>query len=314
MRNRIRVRVVESREHRRVEIALHRRVVRGELVDSIWMLGAVAEDDLHQLRRSALQALQVRGVLAELEQRLGPHSARQLRVSSLVRERAELARMLDTQEEVGAAEPAAIEERRLVDDVVAGAHRGERLGLERLQLGSRARVAVLTVLERLDAQAARGERLEVVPLVSGAEVREHLAQRGGIANDLLAGSHAPLQRHEMAACQVVAEIGGGVHRTAVREEAHQRSILARRRPRSRAIGRLSCRPPVRGVCSTLSGVGGTNAGARSSWSVRAVANSSARRAISACARARYCPSPSVTFVGSMATAWRGAATGACRVG
>ena len=57
--DRIRVRI-SRHKHRGFEIALHRRVVRGELVDPIRMLGAVAENDLHPVRCRSLQSLEMR--------------------------------------------------------------------------------------------------------------------------------------------------------------------------------------------------------------------------------------------------------------
>jgi len=82
------------------------------------------------------------------------------------------------------------------------------------------RVPVATVLEGLDLQPSRPKRVEMVLLVTGAKVRQHLAERRGIAGDLLAGGHPTLQRDQVAAGEVVAEVGRGVHRTAVGEKPH----------------------------------------------------------------------------------------------
>src|SRR5207249_6274460 len=82
---------------------------------------AVAEHQVHTLGLAALHASQQLGVERRLEQRRGLGAACELGVDGLVAERA------DALEEVRVAEPAAIEERGLVDNVGARAH-----GLERL--------------------------------------------------------------------------------------------------------------------------------------------------------------------------------------
>jgi hypothetical protein len=242
--DRVRVRLVETLEQRRVEIALDGRVVCGELIETVGVLGPVTEDDVHRLRRCSLQPLEMCRVLAQLQQRLGADPARELGVRCLVGEPPPGARRVDTHEEVRTAEPAAVEECRLVDDVIAVTHRLDGLGLEGAEVRRRARIPITAVFEGLDPQPALGERLEVVLLVSGAETREHLAERRGIARNLLACGNAPLERDEVAACEIVAEVGRRVDGTPVLEEPHQRSILARRRPRSRGNGRRSWRTAV----------------------------------------------------------------------
>ena len=75
---------------------------------------------------AALEARDLLGVEAELEQEVGLDAARELRVGDLVAPGAEVGRaVVYAQEEVGVAAPAVVEEGALVDDLGAGAHRGE---------------------------------------------------------------------------------------------------------------------------------------------------------------------------------------------
>ena len=180
-------------------------------------------------------------VLAQLENRLGADATRELRVGGRICPRPPRTRRLDAEQEVGAAHPAAVKKCGLVDDVVPLAHRRDGVGFERAQFGRGAGIPVALILERPDPQPLRPERVEVTLLVRGAEGGEDLAERGPIARYRLSGRDPPLQGHEVTAGQVVAQVGGRVHRTAVLEESHQRTILARGRVRSRASGRVSWR-------------------------------------------------------------------------
>ena len=168
-------------EHGQLEIALHGCVVRGELVHAISMLGAVAEDHVHLHRRGSLEPLQVRRVFAELEDRLGTDPPGKLRVCRLVAPSPSGAGRVHAKQKVGAAHPASVEERRLVNDVIPLAHRCKGVGLESEQLLSRTRVAVALILERLDAQTPGSKCVEMALLVPGTKVRKHLAQRGPVA-------------------------------------------------------------------------------------------------------------------------------------
>ncbi len=97
---------------------------------------AVAGDHVHLLGGDALEALDLLGVRAHLEEGGGLHPAGELGVGDLVGPGAEVrARALDLQEEVGVAAPATVEEGGLVDDVGAGLHGGEGLGLGVVELG-----------------------------------------------------------------------------------------------------------------------------------------------------------------------------------
>ena len=119
MLDRIGIRGVLIDEHRRFEVGFHACVIGGELVDAIWMLDTVAEDHLHRRWCGSLQPRDVRRVLAQLEDRLGADSARELRIRRFVSPPPARARRVHAQQEVGSAHPAPVEERRLVDDVVA---------------------------------------------------------------------------------------------------------------------------------------------------------------------------------------------------
>ena len=117
-----------ARGERRLEPLFHEPVV-GRVIGEPIAFGLkvmVRRDDVRFLRLAALQALEQARVHAELEDRARACLRRELRVRDLVRPVAEIARARDLAQEIGAAVPAVVGERRLVDDVRAGAHRGER--------------------------------------------------------------------------------------------------------------------------------------------------------------------------------------------
>src|SRR6185503_13138551 len=82
---------------------------------------AAAEGDVHPLRLAPLDPRELVHVRADLEERARLRGARELGVHDLVAPGPESARHLHAYEEVRVAEPAAVEERGLVDDVVAAA-------------------------------------------------------------------------------------------------------------------------------------------------------------------------------------------------
>ncbi len=90
--------------------------------------GAAAQDDVHPCRFEPLDLAQLLRVRAELEHGARLCLSRQLGVGDLVAPRAQCGRGVDAQQEVGVAAPPAVEERGLVDDVVATVERLERLG------------------------------------------------------------------------------------------------------------------------------------------------------------------------------------------
>ena len=102
-----------------------------------------AEDDVQELRPPPLDRRQLLDVRADLEDGAGLHVAGELGVGDLVVPGAEGARRLarrvvHAEQEVGVAAPGPVEERGLVDDVRAGAHRRDRLGGRRLAQARRA--------------------------------------------------------------------------------------------------------------------------------------------------------------------------------
>ena len=107
-------------------------VVGAELLGPEGLLGQVAEQDVDARGREALDRRDPLAVEAELEDVGGLRVPRELRVERLVAPRAEVGGRVDAEEEVGDAAPAVADERRLVDDLDAGAHR--LLGLARAAL------------------------------------------------------------------------------------------------------------------------------------------------------------------------------------
>ena len=92
---------------------------------------------MHPLGLAPLDARELLHVRADLEQRRGLDVAGELGVHDLVAPLAEVAGTLDPDQEVRAAEPAAVEERGLVDDVVAASHGLDRRRAARHSFASR---------------------------------------------------------------------------------------------------------------------------------------------------------------------------------
>jgi hypothetical protein len=93
---------------------------------------AAPEHDVHLRWPNALQPFELLDVRAHLEHGAGLDVASELRVGNLVvprpPDRCVLGPLcLDPEQEVGMAEPASVEEGRLVDDVGPGPHGGDRL-------------------------------------------------------------------------------------------------------------------------------------------------------------------------------------------
>ena len=126
--------------------------------------GAAAEGDVEPLGTDALDAFELVHVRADLEDRARLDVARELGVRHLVVVRAPARRAfgrIDPEEEVGVAAERAVEERRLVDDVVARGHGIDRRCRGRAEL-------VATVRDRpirldLDGDSALGAQVREVP-------------------------------------------------------------------------------------------------------------------------------------------------------
>ena len=167
-RIRIRDRGRRAAEDPGLEARLDRPVVGRVVGDPVGMADAVAGDDVHRLRRDALELLQAIRIRAHLEEgrRLDPPG--ELRVGDLVAPVAEIAGAVDSEEEVRVATPSAVEEGCLEDHVATGAHRGNCLFLGRPELGRRLRVASLDLVDGAALRPERGEMrrlvLEAAPL------------------------------------------------------------------------------------------------------------------------------------------------------
>src|SRR5262249_44067996 len=95
--------------------------------EAVRVLAAVAEDEVHGTRFSALNLRKEIRVKAKLDEELRLRGARELGVDGLVAPAPERGGRLDSAQEVGAAKkgtrPRRRHESRLEDDVVALAHR-----------------------------------------------------------------------------------------------------------------------------------------------------------------------------------------------
>src|SRR5207249_1991341 len=99
--------------------------------------------------------------------------ARQLGIGDFVAVVPKLARPFDSDEEVGMATPAAVEERALIDDVGTRLHGGDRLRMRLLQVGDRA----LGKRELDGLQALRLEPGQMLAFVLQAATAEHVQHR-----------------------------------------------------------------------------------------------------------------------------------------
>ena len=96
----------------------------------------VPEQHVDLRRLEPLDARDLLAVEAELQDVGGLRVPGELRVERLVAPRAERRRRLDAHQEVGVTAPAVAREDALVDDVDAGAHRGDRLARGALPVAS----------------------------------------------------------------------------------------------------------------------------------------------------------------------------------
>ncbi len=106
-------------------------------------------------------------------------------------------------QEVRVAEPDAVEERRLVDALVAARHRG--FGLRG---GARDAVASRPALDRRDLPALREQPPEVAPLVLVAELGEQFRFACALRRALeLAAQGLQVERRQVLAGDVIVDIG-----------------------------------------------------------------------------------------------------------
>ncbi len=192
------------------EALLGGAVVRHVIVDPqrCLLASAATEHDLHVLRLHALDAGQLLDVAADLEHGTGLDVPRQLRVGDLIviwpPDRGSL-RRLDPLQEVGVAEPSAIEKCGLEDDIGARCHGRDRL----LGLATDALTALVNVVPSdLDHGApARRQIGEVALLVLEASLADHV-KLGVRAHRSLHESRQrrALQRRQMLAGQVSNEV------------------------------------------------------------------------------------------------------------
>src|SRR5918992_429600 len=166
---------------------------------------------MHLLWGDALDAFELLDIRADLKHRAGLDVAGQLRVGDLVVVRPPdrwTLRRWDAQQEVGVAEPAAVEERRLEDDVGAFAHRGDGvLGLAP-DLIAPLRFVVAGDLDDMAAfvtELGEGARLVLEPPAAD-DVELWIAPLRAVDEP---GQRRALERGEVLAGQVADEIGRG---------------------------------------------------------------------------------------------------------
>ncbi len=105
-------------------------VVRHVIVEPKALLAAVAEDDVAEVGNAALQPFEVLAVVAQLHEIVRPRREAEFGVDDLIAVVAQVRRCaVDAAQEVGVPDELPVEERRLVDDRRAAAHRFERVAL-----------------------------------------------------------------------------------------------------------------------------------------------------------------------------------------
>jgi len=193
---------VGSRE-RSFEFALHEPVVRTVVVEPV-ALGhevMVRRYDARALGSSTLQLLEQMRVDAQLQDRACARLRRELGVGHFIRPRPELAGLAGLQNKIGAAIPALVAERRLIDDVGTVAHRRERcvdafLAWRRADLD--------------DAELLRAQVLEIRRLVLAPALGEQLDDRVVAVRPAGAAfGHGEIELTQMRAAQMIREVGRG---------------------------------------------------------------------------------------------------------
>jgi hypothetical protein len=107
-----------------LEAALHAAVVGGEVGETEALARVRAENDVDPLRHRTLLCGEQLGVETELEQEIGLHPPRELRVGHLIAPLAQRRPLREALQEVGVTAPAlAVEEDGLVDNLGALPHR-----------------------------------------------------------------------------------------------------------------------------------------------------------------------------------------------
>jgi len=169
---------------------------------------APAEGDVHPLGLEPLDPRELIHVRADLEEGARLGVARELGVHDLVAPGTEGARRLDTHEEVGVPEPAAVEERGLVDDVVPAADGGLGVGGGAAKLGA----AIRDGLVPLDPRdpTARGLQVGQIALLVGHSALLQDVQLRVLAHRPLhqARRGRELERGQMLAGEEADEIRG----------------------------------------------------------------------------------------------------------
>ena len=187
--------------------------------------GAAAQGDVHELGLDALDGRQRFHVGADLEQGRGLDVASELRVHHLVAPAAQGAGPFHAHQEVGQPEPPAVEERRLVDDVVAPPDRlfrGRRRGSQPFESRGGRRVVIAGVHSR-HAPPVAFERRQIAGLVLEASPRNQIDLRIEPDRPLHQPGHRrQLQADEMLAGQEADEIRRGKDGVAT-DELHRRS-------------------------------------------------------------------------------------------
>jgi hypothetical protein len=149
-------------------------------------------------RSAILDALDLVGVEQQLEDVVGLGVKRELRVVHLVGEGPERRRLVDPDEEVGEADPAVVDEARLVDDLAPGAH-------GRLGRGGRGRAVRLGV-DAHDIAAVALDRGEELVLVAAAALEDDLAVRAReLRHARLAAQRRKIEPRAVLAAQEVVQ-------------------------------------------------------------------------------------------------------------
>ena len=168
---------------------------------------AVAEDHVRVVGLEALPLGEQPVVEAELMDDVGLDVARELGVEHLVGIGAQIRCDLDAAQEVGAALPATVEERRLVDQRHAVAHR--RLGVGGAPLEALGSPGLMLAQVGVLAPYGSDQDRKALGLVEDAALADEVGVRVAQARGLAAQAErdAPTLLREMQAAEVVRQVG-----------------------------------------------------------------------------------------------------------
>ena len=206
-RQRIGIGCSATLEERRFEVA----IICREVGHAERLLPVIAEHDVHPFGRAALNARDVLAIVRELDDEVRLVLQREFRIGDLVTPRPARARRFRPEQKIGLTEKRSVEERALIDDGRPGFHGTSRLRHGRFDAGA----AFRRRFDLDEARVPRAQGFQVGALVLetfGGDQRNRGILFGPRAQ---AFGNAALERDQVAAFQIVVEIGGRIDESSV---------------------------------------------------------------------------------------------------